>query len=793
MYRKFLLFILLILSLGFEGRPQNPEYVFSGTVINSKTNEAISGAIIQIKETNQTILSDTNGMFHISLNKGTYNIKVSYIGFHEYSYKLKLTEKFQLTVNIKPELMLNEVIISGNAVDRNVKDAKPGETEINASEIRKLPAMLGEVDILKSIQLIPGVQASDAGGTSLYIRGSSFGENLMLYDNAVIYNPSHLMGFFSVFNTDAIEKVKLIKSGMSSEYGGRIASVIEVTGKNGDLEKPSVSGGIGLISSHLSLESPINKGKGSIIISGRRTYLDFIGEMIKESFPSNISNELSFFKTTRYYFYDLNIKALYKLTNKDILTLSSYMGNDDYKYEYINKDYTKMDWGNKLISFQWAHNINKDIYFNQTIYITDYNFGFKTLQDKYNFQLNSGTTDWSYKFDVHITKFKNNKIKAGIDYIFHNMMPTKISADAFDLKLKFADMSNLYSNEYAAYINDEIAITSKLDIIAGFRYSLFQQRGPFTDYEKDNNGQTLDTIYYKKHQLIKSYSKPEPRISLCYLLNETSSLKASFTQNEQYIHLVSLPSVSMPTDIWIPSMKNITPEFGTQYTLGYFRNFQNNAYESYIDAYYKHIDNLIEFDRGIINSAFEQTLYSDITTGKGNMIGIEFYLKKNKGKFTGTLSYTLAKATEKCNNLNEGKTFFSSQDRRHNLSVMLNYELNKKWTFAVIMVYISGKPVTLPDKLLVIDENLISEYGEMNTYRLPAYYRMDISANYKVITRRKLESTLSFSIYNVLNRANPFFVYFKTTGSIEKYNLNIEAKQISLFPILPSISWEFKF
>ena len=789
---RFLIILLYIFYLffSFKAEAQNPLYTFSGIVKNDSTGEFLDGANIRILELNRTVITNKDGYFKIRLESGKYTFSVLYMGFQEYISVIQLNKNIHLIIPLKSKsILVKEVVVSGEKDDKNVKNAKVGEREIKIEEIKKLPSLLGETDLMKSIQLIPGVQSSDDGGAGLFVRGSSFGQNLIVYDHSVIYNPSHLMGFISVFNSDAINKVKLIKSGMPSYYGGRLSSVIEIEGRNGNMQKMSVRGGIGIISSRLTLEGPIKKGKGSFIISGRRNYLDVLSGTISKL----MKNSTGFFNTTKYYFYDLNFKATYNVSNKDILSLSSYMGDDNYQYSYNNTDFTNINWGNTLASFKWIHKFSRDIYWSQIGYVTDYSFEFKTRQNEYDFSLNSGARDWCYKSDINIDKFTKHNIKAGFEYIAHNFSPTRINANVLDLKLKFSDQTNLYSNEYAIYVHDEFEVAKKFTINAGLRYSLFQHTGPFIEYGKDYSGQISDTIQYDKHQMIQSYSRPEPRISFCFLLNDSSSVKASFTQNYQYIHMVSIPSVSMPSDIWMPSMKNIKPEFGTQYSLGYFRNLHNDMFESYIDAYYKYVNNLIEFEKGVINSAFEQTMYKDIATGKGNMMGIEFYFKKNRGKFNGWFSYTLSKAVEQFDLLNEGKTFCASQDRRHDMSVVLNYELNKRWNFSAVFVYTSGKPVTMPEKLYVIQENIISEYGDRNAFKLPDYHRMDISVTYNLVRNKKWKSFLNFSIYNVYNRSNPFYVYFETKGDMDKYNLEIKAKQVSLFPILPSLTWNFKF
>lgn len=787
--RKSINFIFLFLFLSFGVIAQKPTYFFSGTIKNDSTGELLEGASVIILEKNKTIVTNENGYFTTALESGTYTYNVLYMGFRKYSSTIRLTNDTNLTIALKSEFYLvKEIVVSDRNDEENIKDQKVGQVDIKIEKIKLLPALLGETDLIKSIQLIPGVQSSE-GGAGLYVRGSGLGQNLMIYDNAVIYNPSHLMSFFSAFNSEAIDNVKFIKSGMPSYYGGRLASVVEISSKNGNLQNTSVSGGLGLVSSRLTIENPIKKGKGSFIISGRRTYLDLLSQPINKL--SN--NKIDFFKTTKYYFYDLNFKAIYNVSKKDAISLSSYIGNDNYQYQYNNDDITNMEWGNRLASLKWTHIFNQEVYWSNVAYFTNYFFDFTAQQSSYGFCLKSSARDWCYKSEINVNKFTKQKIKTGIEYIAHNFSPTRINANVFDLKLNFNDQSNLHSNEYAIYFHDGIEISSKITINAGLRYSFFQHVGPFIEYEKDITTQISDTIVYKKHQLLKSYNHPEPRISLCYILNERSSVKASFTYNAQYIHLVSIPSVSMPSDIWISSMKNIRPELGTQYTLGYFSNYSQNKFESYIDFYYKRVNNLLEFEKSVISSAFDQTMYKDIATGNGEMMGAEFYLKKNKGKVTGWISYTLSKAVEQFDNLNEGKTFYASQDRRHDLSIVLNYELNKKWNFSAVFVYTSGKPVTMPDKFYVIQENIISEYGDRNAFRLPDYHRMDISVTYNLKSNKRWKSSLNFSIYNVYNRPNPFYIYFETEGSMDTYNFKINVKQVTLFPILPSLTWSFKF
>lgn len=782
-------FIFFLILISNEINAQKPAYSFSGIVKNDSTGELLNGASVKITGKNIVMITDKDGYFNTTLESGKYYFEVVYVGFKKYSADIRLDKNIHLIIPLKTETVnVKETVVTGKNDDQNIKNPKAGELEIKIEKIKTLPSLLGETDLIKSVQLIPGVQSSD-GGAGLFVRGSGLGQNLTTYDNAVIYNPTHLMSFFSAFNSDAIDKVKLIKSGMPSYYGGRIASVVEISGKNGNNQTTAVSGGIGLISSRLTIESPIKKDKGSVIISGRRTYLDLLSKPIND-----LANEkIDFFKTTKYYFSDINFKAVYNVGNKDALSLSSYDGNDNYQYSFNNADFTNIKWGNRLASFKWTHLFNGEVYWNNTAYFTNYFFKFKAEQNTYDFVLNSSARDWCYKSELSINKFRKQKIKTGLDFIVHNFSPIRIDADVLDLKLNFYEQSDLHTNEYALYVHDEVDVSSHFIINAGLRYSLFQHLGPFIDYEKDFTSQISDTVIYSRNQLIKYYNNPEPRLSLCYILNDKSSVKASFTHNYQYIHLVSIPSVSMPSDIWMPSMKSIKPEFGAQYSLGYFSNFKNNMFESYIDAYYKHVDNLIEFEKSVINSVFEQTMYKDIATGKGEMMGIEFYLKKNKGNFNGWISYTLSKAVNQFDGLNGGKAFPASQDRRNDLSVVINYEMNKKWNFSAVFVYTTGKPVTMPDKLYVIQENIISEYGDRNAFRLPDYHRMDISLTYNLAKRKNRQSSLNFSIYNVYNRPNPFYVYFETKGNMENYNFEIKAKQVSLFPFLPSLTWSYKF
>jgi hypothetical protein len=684
-----------------------------------------------------------------------------------------------------------EVVVSTKDPRTNIESTETGIIELSGKEIERLPALMGEADPLRALQLNPGVQSASEGGIGYYVRGGGTDQNLILLDNATVYNPSHVLGFFSVFNTDAIRSVKLIKSGIPANYGSRLSSVIEITGKEGDFKNYSTRGSIGLISSKISSQGPVFKNNSSFLISYRRSYID---EVLKPLIRPLVKGSSSFYNYSQYYFYDASARLTCKINRNNKLSLTYYKGRDDYELERNQLNYkNNLNWGNTVASLNWNHIFNENWYCRNSISLSKYQFSFSAQQREIKIGLFSGIEDINYKIDFNRININGNVIRFGADYQYHNFIPNNIDAVTSDLNLKFGANQNLYSHESAVYIANETSLTNRLKINSGLRLTGFLHVGPYEEYIRDFNNEITDTSTYKPGELIKPYSNLEPRISLRYLLNDNSSVKASFTSSYQYIHLATASSVTLPTDVWLPSTKRIKPQKGMQISAGYFINMFENLITGSVDVYYKDFRNQIELLYGIVNDYSDNIFEESITFGNGQSYGIELLLRKQKGKATGWLGYTLGKTTRQFDEINEGDIYPAKYDRRHDINLVLSYELNGKWTFASTFIYATGNAMTLPVGKYIIEGQVINEYGRTNSFRMPAYHRLDLSVTYLAKKTDKFESSWNFSVFNVYSRSNPFYIYFEIREDISNYYLEINAKQISLFPVMPSLTWSFRF
>jgi hypothetical protein len=786
--RGTLIFIILFLMTFVVCAQQTTKYTISGYVKDASTGEYLTGANVYIKETMKGTQTNQYGYFVLAVEKGAHTFVVSYMGYNEYSEKINLNQNLKKDINLEEKVITKkEVVVTGEKEDKNTSSSDMGKVQLDIEKIKTLPAFMGEVDIIKTIQLTPGVQNAGEGNSSFYVRGGGPDQNLILLDEAVVYNASHLFGFFSVFNADAVKNVDLTKAGMPANYGGRLASVLDISMKEGNSHDYHVDGGIGLISSRLTVQGPIKKDTSSFIISARRTYID----LLVKPFISNSSP----FKGTSYYFYDLNAKVNYRLSDKDHVFLSGYLGSDDFALNEKDLSFkNNISWGNATASFRWNHVFAPKLFLNTSLIYSNYKFEMGTTQSEYEMKLYSGVRDYSAKLDFSYFPNTKHKIKFGGEYTYHIFTPNNATAQTSGVDLNLGDEVKLYSNDAALYVNDDWDVTDKIKINGGLRATCFQFMGPFERYILNSSNQIIDSILYKKGQNIKTYNHLEPRLSFRYEINDLSSVKASFTQNYQYIHLASVTAISLPTDIWIPSTDIVKPQFGTQYSLGYFRNFKNNMWETSVEAYYKDMRNQIEFKEGSLpEDNIKNNTDNNLTFGRGWSYGTEFFINKKTGKWTGWIGYTLSFTKRKFPEINNGETYWAKYDRRHDISVIVSYELNDHWTFSAIWVYATGNAMTLPISRYIIDGTIVSEYGPVNSYRMPAYHRGDISATYTRKKNKKFQSSWNFSIYNVYNRYNPYYIYFETTGNPSDYYIDTQAKQVSLFPILPSITWNFKF
>jgi outer membrane receptor protein involved in Fe transport len=781
-----LLFLFLLLSPFFI-KAQN-KFTVSGFIKDSLNGETLIGASIAIKGNAKGISSNQYGFYSITLEEGEYFFICSYIGYQPKIIAVQLHGSRQLNFEMLPKVAVSqEVIVSSKKRDANVKNAQMGKFVLPIEQIRSIPAFLGEVDLLKTIQLLPGIRNAGEGSAGLYVRGGGPDQNLILLDDAPVYNTGHLFGFFSIFNSDAIKNVTLIKGGMPAQYGGRLSSVLDIAMKEGNNQKFQVDGGIGLIASRLSLQGPIKKDKASFIISARRTYVD----ALVKPFISKTSQ----FYGSGYYFYDLNAKVNYRFSEKDRLYLSGYFGRD--VFDFINGRQSlsvNIPWGNATGTLRWNHVFNKKLFGNTTAVYNDYNFAFNAAQNNFQIKLESGIRDLSLKQDFDLYPFTGHKIKFGGIYTFHQFTPSVVSGKQDSVVFKPNNAQRKFASEAAAYIQDDWEISDKIKINAGLRYSLFEQTGPYKIYKTDDNGNRLDSTVFKSGQNVKTYGGLEPRITLRYALNDATSLKASVTRNLQYIHLVSNAGTTLPTDIWVPSTYKVKPQISYLYAAGLFKNFKDNTYETSLELYYKQMQNQIEYREGYTPNTLEDT-ENFFVFGKGWSYGSELFVNKTKGKLTGWIGYTLSWTWRKFAALNFGEKYPAKYDRRNDLSVVAMYAFNKKWKFSAAFVYGSGNAATLPQRFYIVSGVLTQEYSRINEYRLPSYHRLDLSAilTPKSNEKRKWKSEWVFSIYNTYSRQNPYFIYFDQSGSAYNGTLTIQAKQVSLFPIIPAVTWNFKF
>lgn len=784
----FYLFLFIFSHYSVAQEKTTEKYTISGYVKDANTGEYLIGANVYIKEILRGSVTNNYGFYSLSPEQGNYTLVASFLGYKNREFALKLDTNIRLNIDLSSQTYETKVVeIIDEKKDNNIQNTEMGTIELPMEKIKFLPSFFGETDILKTIQLLPGVQSAGEGNTGYYIRGGGLDQNLILLDEAVVYNASHLFGFFSIFNSDIIKNTTLIKGGMPANYGGRLASVLDISMKEGNSQFFQSQGGIGLIASRLIVQGPLIKNKASFIVSGRRTYIDILTDpFIKDSSP---------LKGSGYYFYDLNTKMNYTLSDKDRIFISGYFGRDVFTYINDKTGFNvSIPWGNATTSARWNHLFNNKLFMNSSLIFSDYKFSLAFTEDQFEFKLFSGIRDWNLKVDLNYFPTIKHNIKYGLNYIYHTFIPSSISAKSGEVELSPENIIRQYANEGALYIMDDFDLSKKIKINIGLRYSIFQHIGPFDRYTKDNFGSIVDTTHYTSWENIKIYQGVEPRAAIRYILNNNSSVKASYTLNNQYLHLTSFSSITLPTDIWIPSSLFIKPQLGTQYSIGYFRNFKKDVYETSVEIYYKDMQNLIEYKEGALpEDNIGNNVEDTFTFGSGYSYGAEFFLKKSIGRINGWAGYTLAWTRRKFPEINMGKEFYAKYDSRHDISFIASYDLTPKWTFSAVFVYGTGSALTLPESRYFIEGKLVNKYGDKNSYRMEPYHRADIAVNYTHKKKKRFESSWNFSIYNIYNRHNPYFIYFDNIGNVESGSLEVKAKQVSLFPILPSVTWNFKF
>jgi hypothetical protein len=772
-FRNLLFSLLALLPLLAHAQQT---FTISGTVKDSANGESVIGSSIWIPESKTGVSTNAYGFFSISLPPGKYTLVVTYVGRKTRIIPIDLQKNERLNIELSEKsIALQGVEISAERADKNVSSTEMSSNHLDMQQIKSIPVLFGEVDILKTITLLPGVMSAGEGNTGFYVRGGGSDQNLVLLDEATVYNASHLLGFFSIFNADAIKDINLIKGGIPAEYGGRLASVLDVHMNDGNSKKYTVKGGIGLIASRLTIEGPLVKDRGSFLITGRRTYADVFLKLFGST-PQARASSL--------YFYDLNVKANYRLSDKDRIFLSGYFGRDVFGLSGT----FGINWGNATGTLRWNHIFNDKLFLNTSCIVSDYQYNINITSGSSNFGINSGVRDYALKLAFEYYLNARNKIKFGMQSTFHVFTPGTISSNGTRL-VNDLNINRKYSAETAIYIANEQSITSRLSVNYGARFVLYDQIGPSTVYHYDSTGTITDTSKYKNGQIIQQYGSLEPRAAIRYSINDVSSVKASYTRTSQFIQLLSNTTASTPTDLWVPSSAVIKPQLGDQYALGYFRNFRNNMFEASVEVYYKNMQNQIDYKPGadlILNPVVESQLYF----GKGRSYGSEFLIRKNTGKFTGWVSYTLSRTERQFPYINTNSWYPAKQDRTHDISLVAMYDVGTKWTFGAVWIYATGNAVTFPVAQYQFENHVVAYYSDRNGYRMPAYHRLDLSATLHMKKKKHWEGEWDFSVYNVYNRHNAYSIQFQQDPNNPSQT---QAVKTWLFGVIPSVTYNFKF
>lgn len=747
----------------------------SGTVKDKKNGELLIGVTIKVSDDPSiSVVANEYGFYSLSLPEGDHTIIISYPGYRDFEQQIRVEQNMKLDLSLTQEEQksnaIEEVVVSGIKKDKNLSSTQMGTETLSIKNIEKLPVLFGEKDVMKTIQLLPGIKSNGEGSSGFSVRGGATDQNLILLDEAPVYNASHLLGFFSTFNSDALKDASIIKGNNPAQYGGRLSSVMDVKMKDGNNKNYNINGGIGLISSRLSVEGPLQKEKSSFIVSGRRTYADLFLKSSKD------------YKDNKLYFYDLNLKANYQINENNRIYLSGYFGRDVLGLG----DTFNTDWGNTTATLRWNSIINSKLFSNTSIIYSNYDYKIGLKNNESEFNLNSKIQDWNFKQDF--TWFAGNKhaVRFGLQSIYHTLTPSSASGTI----VNSFPRNPRYSWENAVYINDDFKATEKLTINYGARLSLFSVLGgdTFNTYE---NGVLTDSKFLEKGKFGKTYTNIEPRITANYRINEVSSVKGGYSRNTQNLHLLSNSSSGNPTDQWIGSSYSVKPEIADQISVGYSRNFNNNNYEVNAEIYYKSMQNQIDFKNGAqIGFSTAADVESELLFGKGRAYGLELIAKKKAGKLTGWISYTLSKTERKINGINDNKWYNARMDKTHDISVVTTYQLNAKWSFSGLFLYSTGNAVTFPIGKYELNGQTVFQYNSRNADRMPAYHRMDLSATYEPESNKRFRGSWTFGIYNLYGRQNAYTITFEDNPNNPG---TTRAMQTSLFRWVPNITYNFKF
>ena len=770
MARKFFIFNLIIglFSLISSVNAQST-VVVSGSVRDKQTGESLIKAVVRIQELpNAGIISNEYGFYSLSLPKGNYSVVVSQVGYETLVQKIKLDSSQTINFSLQTKNVLKEVVVESSRKNDNLTKAQMGTETINMAAISKVPVIFGEKDLLKTIQLLPGVKSAGEGNSGFFVRGGGADQNLILLDEAPVYNATHLLGFFSTFNSDAIKDATIIKGNSASQYGGRLSSVLDVKMKEGNNQDYAVNGGIGLISSKVSIEGPLQKNKSSFILSGRRTYADMFLKAT-EKFKDNIL-----------YFYDLNAKANYQIDAKNKIYVSGYFGRDELG---LGQEFG-IDWGNKTGTIRWNRIISNKLFLNTSLIYSDYNYNVKLKNGETNFNINSNIKDVNLKQDYTFYANGTNTLRFGFNTILHTITPSTFSGTVINSVSK----EGRNGLENALYLTNNYRASNQLTIDYGMRLSMYTLMGGDV-YNIYENGMLNSSIKLNKSNFGKTYVNPEPRITTNYRINDETSIKAGYARNVQHLHLLSNSVASSPSDQWIGNSYNIKPEIADQISVGYVTKVFKSNFEFTTEAYYKYLQNQIDYKDGAeINTVSD--VESVLLYGIGRAYGLEFLLKKKEGRLTGWIGYTLSKTERKIEGINGNNWYNARQDRTHDISVVGIYDLNDRWSISGVFVYNTGDAVTYPTGKYTIQGQTLYQYAARNANRMPAYHRLDFSATYEKNKTKRMHGSWNFSLYNVYGRENAFRISFKDDPNDPTRTQIIRT---ALFKWVPSVTYQFKF
>ncbi|MDF1574444.1 MAG: TonB-dependent receptor [Bacteroidales bacterium] len=768
--------IICLLLISPEGLGKS---TVSGYVRDAASGEALIAANVIIEELGTGTSTNEYGFYALSVEPGTYTFIYSYVGYAAVSRSIELAEDMVLDMELTELVLeLEEVSISSRQINSNITRLETGSTSLSIQSIRKIPALLGEIDVIKAIQLLPGVQVTSEGSSGFSVRGGGRDQNLILLDESVVYNASHLLGFFSIFNNDAIKEVKLYKGDIPAHSGGRLASLLDIRMKEGNSKHFTASGGIGSISSRLTLEGPIVRDKASFLLSGRRTYADLF---LLLSSDENL-------RKTRLYFHDLNGKLNYRINSKNRIFLSGYSGSDTY----ANKEFAGMVFGNRTLTLRWNHLFSNNLFSNFTLLNSHYFYDLGTPEGAEDFfNWNSTLDDYGFKADFTFFPNPEHKVRFGTSGTFHVIKPGEVSAITTGGIRQKLELTHNHSLESAIYLSGESRLGEKLGLRYGLRYSLFHNVGPTTLFHYDDQYQLVDSTYYRQGDFFHFYHGLEPRISANYILSEKQSLKASYSRTRQYLQLASNSSAGTPLEIWFPASPNVEPQLSDQLSVGYFRDFLDHKLQSSLELYYKKMNNSIDF-RDHAQLLLNPRLDGEIRIGKTTSLGAELFLKYETGAFSGWISYTLSRTMRKIPEINGGKPYPAPYDKPHDVALVLSYDFSSRIQIAANWIYSTGIPYTVPSGRYEIMGSIIPLYTGRNQYRLPDYHRLDLSLTIKGKERKgkRWRGEWNFTAYNAYARKNIWALNFYQDEARSDLTY---AEMTYLFSIVPAITYNFKF